>query len=387
MHIGVDATCWHNARGFGRQARGVLTGLAAIDTENRYTFLTDWPTFEPPLPAGIAPRHVAASAPSSEAAGAGGHRTLRDMWRMSRALSDPAYDTLLFPSIYTYVPVRSRARKLIFFHDAIAARYPVLALGTRRARILWRIKERLGLAQADRVITVSEYSRRALAAHFRLPIDQVGVVGEAADPIFRPLEDPRATPTLEPLDLARGRVVVYVGGFGPHKNLPHLLESFAAIAVQPGCADVRLLLVGEHRREVFYSEHARLQAQIDRLVVSDRIRFTGFLPDPDLVILLNLATVLVLPSLMEGLGLPALEAAACGCPVVATRESALPALLGEGGTYIDPHDPHALRDALMQVLESGPRRRRMAAAGLEATGRLTWERAARELLAIIREAG
>jgi alpha-1,3-rhamnosyl/mannosyltransferase len=110
--------------------------------------------------------------------------------------------------------------------------------------------------------------------------------------------------------------------------------------------------------------------------------FTGYLADEDVVALLNRATVLVLPSLMEGFGLPAMEAAACGCPVIATKESPLPELLGEGGIYIEPNQA-AIASALSQVLADDALRARMREHGMAAAQRLTWDDAARQLIAVI----
>jgi glycosyltransferase involved in cell wall biosynthesis len=84
--------------------------------------------------------------------------------------------------------------------------------------------------------------------------------------------------------------------------------------------------------------------------------------------------------LMEGFGLPAIEAAACGCPVIATRESPLPELLGEGGIYIDPQDRSELTSALQEVLDSQALRQFMRAKGLEAASKLTWEYAAQQMI-------
>jgi glycosyltransferase involved in cell wall biosynthesis len=180
-------------------------------------------------------------------------------------------------------------------------------------------------------------------------------------------------------------MLIYVGGFGPHKNLEQLLGVFARLTGFPELDDVRLVLVGEYEREIFYSQAGQIREQVRALDLAGRVVFTGFLPDEELVPLLNRATALVLPSLMEGFGLPAVEAAACGCPVVATTESPLPAVIGEGGLYADPRSPEQLERALWEVLCSAELRGRMRAAGLEAARRLTWEAAARKLQTVIRE--
>jgi glycosyltransferase involved in cell wall biosynthesis len=119
--------------------------------------------------------------------------------------------------------------------------------------------------------------------------------------------------------------------------------------------------------------------------MASRVIFTGYLPDEELVLLLNISTVLVLPSLMEGFGLPAMEAAACGCPVIATSASPLPTVLGDAGTYIDPTKPEELETALIQVLESESLRQRMREAGLRAARMLTWDAAARQMMALMQK--
>jgi glycosyltransferase involved in cell wall biosynthesis len=138
-------------------------------------------------------------------------------------------------------------------------------------------------------------------------------------------------------------------------------------------------MVGKYRQEVFFSQFAELKQRIEVDQIQDRVIFTGYLPDEELSCLLNLAQALVLPSLMEGFGLPAVEAAACGCPVIATRESPLPNLLRTAGIYINPNDPADLSQALKQVLDSANQRRQMSVAGIEAASRLTWEAAGKQL--------
>jgi glycosyltransferase involved in cell wall biosynthesis len=100
---------------------------------------------------------------------------------------------------------------------------------------------------------------------------------------------------------------------------------------------------------------------------------------------MNLADVLVLPSLMEGFGLPAVEAAACGCPVIATKASPLEGLLGDAGIYVGPGQ-HEIGDALARVLSSQELRAHMRKCGLDAARRLTWEAAARQMMDVIRKA-
>jgi glycosyltransferase involved in cell wall biosynthesis len=388
MRIGVDATCWQNKRGYGRHARSLLKALLHQDRQNHYTFFMDSDQTADTLPPEANIHLVSAIAPTALAASSNGHRSASDMWRMSREMSCARLDLLLFPTIYSYVPVISRAKKIVMIHDIIAETYPHLTLPHRRAQLFWKTKVVLGRWQADAIATVSDYSRQGIVEHFGMNEECVHIVGEASDPVFRAIDDPHLTPRLTSLGLKAGnRTVVYVGGFSPHKNLEALVAAFAQLASRDDFSDVRLVLVGEFEREVFHSYAGVIRQQVVDLNLRDRVVFTGYLPDDELVPLLNLASVFVLPSLMEGFGLPAVEAAACGCPVIATKESPLPSLLGEGGLYINPLRSEDLEAAMARVLESDVLRRKMSRAGREAARKLTWEAAAHQMASLIRKVG
>ncbi len=381
MHIAVDATCWHNKRGYGRHARALLRAAVGNDRDNQYTFVLDAPVGDELLPSTAQCHVVASSKPTAEAASASGRRGIRDMWRMSRALSKSDFDLVLFPTIYSYVPVLSRAKKVVLIHDVIAEKFPHLTLPSRLGRLFWKAKVALGRRQADALVTVSEHSRRGIVEYFGVAPDRVHVVSEAGDSAFRVLDNVTPSPRLCQLGIASdSRTIVYVGGFNPHKNLETLVAAFANIATCDDLSDVRLVLVGDYLNEVFHSYYGTIRRMVDELGLSQKVLFTGFLPDEDLALLLNRATVLALPSLLEGFGLPAIEAAACGCPVVATTASPLPDLLGDGGVFVDPLDRDGWETALTEVLRSPDRRAQLRQAGLKAAGQLTWDAAALQLL-------
>lgn len=382
MHIGVDATCWQNRRGYGRHARALLTALVRADKANHYTLLLDSTEETESLPDGAAVQWVRTTVPTARAAAHDGRRSLRDILQMSRALSASDFDLLLFPTIYSYVPVWGRAKRIVMIHDIIAESFPQWTQPSRMGQLFWNAKTLVGRIQADALVTVSEYARRGIVRKFNLPATRVAVVGEAADEIFRVLENPAPTERMRARGLD-GRFIAYVGGFAPHKNLGALLDAFCALARRPSFQDVKLALVGEHANEVYFSEFASLKARVSESGLQERIVFTGFLPDAELVMLLNCATVFVLPSLMEGFGLPAVEAAACGCPVIVTDASPLPALFGDGALYFEPHDAKRLTGALVQVLSDEPLRQSLRERGRAAAARLTWDAAAQQLVQVI----
>jgi glycosyltransferase involved in cell wall biosynthesis len=297
---------------------------------------------------------------------------------MSRALSSSEFNVVLFPTIYSFVPVLSRARKLVMMHDVIAETFPQLTVPRPTARLFWNAKVALGRMQADALVTVSDYSKQEILHRFGGDPEHIHVVGEAADPVFRRLERPCPGPNLKKLGLDGSRqMVLYLGGFSPHKNLEALVNAFARSG-----SDALLVMVGDISGDAFYTYYGTIAARVEQLGLNDRVVFTGFLSDEDLVVLLNIATVLVLPSLMEGFGLPAVEAAACGCPVIATKASPLPALLGEAGVFIGPSEDEIAR-TLDLVLASPEMQARMKERAVQAAARLTWEHAAQQMMAVI----
>ncbi len=380
--VAVDATCWQNNRGYGRHARNLLTALTRIDTDNRYTFFIDSKEMQDQLPSNVESVLVNAGKPTAQAASSDGRRSFSDMMRMSKAFSQPGFDLVLFPTVYSYVPVFSRAHKMVFIHDVIAEKYPNLTLPSYSARLAWRLKVQTALYQAGTIVTVSEYSKLGIVDVFNVAAQNVKVVGEAPSPAFKKFEEPRPVPPSEWMRKGAYQIV-YIGGFGPHKNLSCLLEVFARFTAREEFANISLVLVGEYQNEVFYSEYSDLQQKIADLGIEKQVVFTGYLSDDDLVVLLNYAHVLVLPSLMEGFGLPAVEAAACGCPVIATSSSPLPSLLGDAAIYFDPNNSSELEHAITRVLASESLRCAMSAAGLKAVEKLTWDHAALTLKELI----
>ena len=168
-----------------------------------------------------------------------------------------------------------------------------------------------------------------------------------------------------------------MGGLSPHKNLPRLIEAFA----RSGLVDdgYRLVLVGDVG-DVFHTHVPELRAAVESLGLGDRVVFTGFVPDDDLVYLYNRAEALVQPSLMEGFGLPPVEAMACGAAVVSSNAGSLPEVVGEAGVYFDPTRVDEIASALRSVADQPWLRLELKEKARFRAGRYTWPSAARAML-------
>ena len=386
MRIGVDATCWSNRRGYGRYTRALLTALLELDQQNHYTFFVDYESEEFPLPAGVEVCRIATKVPTIQAAGADSRRSLPDLWAVAQAIRRANVDVIFFPSEYTYVPVISKTPQVVTLHDATSEVVPEMVFPNLRARFLFGAKKRMAVRLARVLLTVSEYSRRRLREKLGIPLERLRVVGEAPDPVFRPLESSSAAEALARWGIPpQAKCLIYVGGFTPHKNLLMLLDVFGELVRGGRFPEMRLVYVGDYATDPFHSCYGELAERVRQAGLEEQVIFTGRLSDEDLVILLNRSDALVLPSYSEGFGLPGVEAAACGKPVLATTESPLPELLGEGAIAVAPTDRAGWLRAIERVLSDQALCDSMGKAALAAAGRLSWKNSASQLLSVFYE--
>ncbi len=381
MRVGIDATCWSNPRGYGRYTRGLLTALLANTLQHEFILFVDRQTqtqTQWPFPSNAQTVVAETSQAPTVAASADGQRSLPDLLAMTRAVARTPLEVFFFPSLYTYFPVVTRAKILVGVHDVIVDDYPDLVFPDRWRRLLWQLKAWLAHRQAGYIVTVSEHAKHGILRHFHHRPNRTWVVGEAADPIFQPIGDEQFLSTiLERFGLQRSTpFVICLGGLNPHKNLEIVLKAVAQLRCEPEFSNLEIVLVGPAESDTFTPGAADARQLVAELNLGGAVHFTGYLPDADVAGLLNAARVLAMPSFDEGFGLGAVEAAACGTPVIATCSSPLPDWLAGGGWFIDPHQPQQLGDALREVLTDEAGRRNRGRVALAQAQRLTWQRAA-----------
>lgn len=379
--VGIDATGWLNSRGFGRFTRNLVSRLVERESGLRWVLYADSRTCElGALPDTVDVRPVALRQTPARAAAADSRRGVEDILRLSWAASRDRLDLFLFCSVYTYFPV-ARTPTVVGVHDTIARDMPDLTLRTSADRIAWNLKEDLAVRRARTVFTVSAASRQRVARQFRLQPADIPVVPEAADPVFRPRAPAEAAQTLEGLDLRPGRYLVYAGGISPHKNIETLVEAYARLdAGEAG----PLVLVGDLAGNPYLSAAKSVRAKIAELGLEGRVRLPGFVADEALAHLFGGCALAVFPSLAEGFGLPAVEAAACGAAVVASDLAAHRESLGDAAAYFEPNDTDGLAALLRELIGAPERRRELAGRARTAAAALSWERAAEELEAVLR---
>jgi len=369
VHIGIDAhTIGARQAGNETYVKNLIPALAELDSVNRYTLF-------------FAQRQAA------------------EEWRLRFA--NFSVQLVPAPTPIVRVPValafELRRRPVDVLHVQFTAppfcRVPVVATihdlsfehlpetFTRRGRFQLRLTVRRTARLAARVATASDYSRQDLIRTYGLRPEKVVVTYYGVDSRYtpNPASDREAPEARRRFRIERDFVLA-VGSLQPRKNLVRLIHAYARLrAEQKGFAH-QLVIVGRPLwlfREVF--------AEIERQPWARDIIVTGYVADEELPVLYRAAAVLVYPSLLEGFGLPPLEAMACGTPVVASSTSCFPEILGDAAVLVDPYDEVALARAILTSVSDGRLRTQLREAGLARVRRFTWRATAEKTLALYRE--
>ncbi len=236
---------------------------------------------------------------------------------------------------------------------------------------------RMSARKADRVIAISEHTRRDVIRLWKVPGDRVSVAYGGVSPDFRPLPPEDVSRFKEKHGIPE-KFFLYLGTLEPRKNLPRLVEAYARAYGQDRSLPP-LVIAGA--RGWYYDE---IFARVQALALEDRVFFPGFIPEEDLVLWYNAAEVFVYPSLYEGFGLPVLEAMACGKPVISSNAASLPEVVGEAGVMVPPEDVHALGQAMLSLWRDLDWRRSLASKAAKRARCFSWEETARATVAAYR---
>jgi glycosyltransferase involved in cell wall biosynthesis len=248
------------------------------------------------------------------------------------------------------------------------------------SRIYLELSTRWAARRATRLIAVSHSTAADLQRIYGLPPERVQVVYEGVDSRFRPVRDPdRLADTRRRYALDARPYLLAVGTVQPRKNLLGLLRAQRVLLDSMG-SGVQLVLAG---RPAWGKGEA--EREVRRLDLTSSVRLLGYVGDDDLPALYSGALAYVQPSFYEGFGLTVLEAMACGTPVVASNTSSLPEVVGGAGLLVDTNNPREIASALNRLIDKPALRAELAVAGPRRAAEFTWDRCARETLAVLLE--
>jgi alpha-1,3-rhamnosyl/mannosyltransferase len=362
MKIAIDARKWRDF-GIGTYVRNLVRHLASLDRDTTY-FLFCNPSDEATL------RDLAANfVPVAEdSAGYGFREHVSIPWKLRRLgvdlLHSPHYVRPLFCGTPTVVTV----------HDCIHLLFPEYL----PSRMAWRYAHAMigsAIRRSALVFTVSEASRSDILRFYPwADADRIQVVPNALDDAL--LADPgeEEMERVRERYQIRGRFVLYAGNIKPHKNLDRLIQAFARVRNEPGQQDLKLFIIGDE-----VTRYPSLRRVVEAAGVRQDVRFFGFVPDRTLAALYRMASVFAFPSLYEGFGLPPLEAMASGTPVVTSRISSLPEVVGDAAVLVDPYSVDDIAGGITSLLVDPALRARLVERGRERVRQFSWERSVKAI--------
>lgn len=360
MRIAIDIRKLHDF-GIGTYVRNLVRHLARIDHETEYVLLCGRADCAVVRELGANFRPVAENSPAY---------SLAEQLHVPISLLREGID--LFHSPHYVLPPLTPCRSIVTIHDCIHLMFPQY-LPNRLAYVYARATMWMAAKRADRILTVSNASKRDILRFFDVPESKIAVIPNAIDERFG--EAPPDTEVVRVRERYQldAQFVLYAGNIKPHKNVERLIDALHRLH-QDGFAELRLLVIGDE-----ITRHAALRRAVHRYGLHKFVRFHGFVPDQTLAVLYRLAAAFVFPSLYEGFGLPPLEAMASGTPVVTSNVSSLPEVVGDAAVLVDPYDAASIADGIRRVLTDEALRRELTARGLERARQYSWERSVRRI--------
>lgn len=371
--------------GIGTYIRNLVRGLSHVDSADQFTLISDAP--DAPELAGLGPNFQVRIFRKPDG-------KLLTQAAFSLFLRKIPADVFHIP--LNAVPVGMPGPYVVTIHDMGSL------LFARKHNFRNQVSLSLfrsGLANASRVIAVSNATRRDVETLIGIPPARIKTIYNAPDPVFGERHAPTIAcvgentyqypPDIQRI-LDRYRIdypfLLYAGRTNPQKNIPRLVEAFAVLRGElvedPLYKDLRLIIIGDEISKYPALRHAVIQSRIE-----DRVRFLGFVPIETLRVFYQSAAAFVFPSLYEGFGLPPLEAMACGTPVICSHVSALPEVVGDAAHIVNPENVFDIARGMREVLIDRQLRGTLVQKGFEQLKRFSWEQTAREVLKTYGEVG
>jgi glycosyltransferase involved in cell wall biosynthesis len=372
MRIGINALAAENRSGTGRYTFELIRHLARIDSENQYVLVVHNDSPLVPILENAANFRLLKRPRTGRLA-----RILWEQRRLPALIRDEHLSVYHSPAFV--LPGRSPAPMVATIHDLVFMRYPETFGIFRRNYFHWAIPR--SAYRAARLIADSEATRRDIEDLLQIPPARIAVVPlGVGEEFFEPAPPGAEERARAELQLPEDYILT-VGTIEPRKNIVGLLQAYAVIKKRLKKRTPALVIVG--RKGWKYDE---VFQQIAALGLRGDVVWTDFLVDDVVRFVYQKARLFVALSLHEGFGLPLLEAMASGAAVVASNRSSFPEVVGDAGLLVNPLDVDAVADAMAGLIQDERTRADLAARARDRARTFSWERTARETLAVYGEA-
>lgn len=299
----------------------------------------------------------------------------RGQWAARRYFKQ--HDIALYHSTNFMIPflafggANRKTRCVCNIHDLIPLVHPEFTPRALKTRFFWVYKTLMNqiARHTNRVLTGSDSARQDIIRELKMPSERITVIPDGVGEQFIPTDK-------KPSDATGVKIILYVGRSDPYKNLTGLVAAFARM-LERTQIHVRLRIVGSPD-----PRYPEAMALAEQLGINDKVEWSGYIDDAELLSAYQDADVLALLSRYEGFGLPVLEAMACGTPVVCSRVTSLPEVVGDAASLVDPDNLDECAEALQRILEDEDYARRLRQAGLARARQFSWPRHAQRVLSM-----
>lgn len=353
---------WH--AGTGRLTVALLDELCQLGGDHEYLVLLH--PAAPPIP--LARPDLVRAETSSLAPVSVAQYAAFAKWARERRVD------LVFHPHQLSMPWSSGARSIGMILDLLPLLFPDQF--TRLQVLYYRWVVAMTAGRRDQLLAISESGRADIVRLLKIPADRIDVLPLAPAPAMRPVSKPDALALTNRFGLHRP-FVLYVGNARPHKNVPALIDAFARAEL---VATHDLVVVGAEDSRERERDYSVIRSKVESAGLTDAVRFVGGVTDEELAGLCRLAAALALVSLYEGFGLPALEAMACGTPVVCSDLGALPEVAAGSAILVDPSSIESIAQGLRRVVADPAHTMRLREAGLARAAGFSWRKSATMLL-------
>ena len=230
-------------------------------------------------------------------------------------------------------------------------------------------------------MTVSEASKNDLLRMFPVDASKIRVIPNGIDTSIKVELSNTDLESVRDRFQIEGRNVLFVGNIKPHKNIERLIAAFSQLRRKRSCGDLTLIVVGDE-----ITKYPSLRRAVEHHQVRPFVRFFGFVPEKTLVALYQIANLFVFPSLYEGFGLPPLEAMANGTPVVTSKISSLPEVVGDAAVMVNPYSVDEIASGMFRVLSDHEFQEKLKVAGYQQARKFNWENTAHQIQEVYSEA-
>jgi glycosyltransferase involved in cell wall biosynthesis len=374
MRIGIDARFYGSiGKGLGRYTEKLIQNLEKIDTQNQYFIFLSQEGFEQYHPQSGNFKKILADYK---------WYSLEEQLRMPTLLNKYQLDLVHFP--HFNVPIFYRKKFVVTIHDLILLHFPTLRGTTLDPFLYWfkfwmyKIVIRFAIKRSEKIVTVSEFTKRDIIANYFINPQKISVTYEACDDFCNWLPE-KEDQVLKKYAIMKP-YLLYVGNAYPHKNLEKLVSAFHELRKK--ILDIHLVLVG--KEDYFFK---KLKERIAEKNQGAGIIFTGFISDAELDIFYKNALIYVFPSLYEGFGLPPLEAMARGVPVISSDHPCMQEILGKSAFYFKAKNEKEITKKLIETINNSELRKQLIQKGYAQIKKYSWRLMAEKTLHIYQNNG